>query len=193
VSDWEQLYQEGDTNWDKGEPSPGLVDWLAEQGSKEGGSVLVPGCGFGHDVRAWAHAGYEAVGYDVAPAAVKGGEGQTPDSLSNAAFRLGNFLEDEPFDTFDFIFEHTFFCAIDPARRGDYVAAVRRWLKPGGRLLAVHYFLPKDEDGPPFGVDREEILTRFSPYFELLTDWTPRSYPNRTDLERMFLWRKSLN
>jgi hypothetical protein len=30
MSDWEQRYQEGDVQWDKGEPSPGLVDWLAE-------------------------------------------------------------------------------------------------------------------------------------------------------------------
>ena len=50
--------------------------------------------------------------------------------------------------------------------------------------------LPKDEDGPPFGADREEILSRFSPHFELLSDWTPRSYPNRTGLEHMFLWKR---
>lgn len=190
MNDWEKLYQEGDTGWEKGEASPGLVDWLAEHGSKDSGSVLIPGCGFGHDVRAWAQAGYNALGYDLAPSAVAGAKQRTPKELDKADFHLGDFLEDEPFDTFDFIFEHTFFCAIDPVRRDDYVAAVLRWLQPGGQLLAVHYFLPKDEEGPPFGVDREEILSRFAPNFELIEDWTPRSYPNRTGLERMFLWRK---
>ncbi len=190
MSDWEERYQEGDVQWDKGEPSPGLVDWLEERGDQPGGKVIVPGCGFGHDVRAWAQAGFDAVGYDVAPAAVKGGEEQTPKSLPNATFRLGDFLDDEPADAFDFVFEHTFFCAIDHVRRPDHVAACLRWLKPKGQLLAVHYFLPKDEDGPPFGADREEILSRFSPHFELLSDWTPRSYPNRTGLERMFLWQR---
>ena len=63
------------------------------------------------------------------------------------------------------------------------------WLKPRGHYLAVNYFIP-DRDGPPFGVDREEIWTRFSPHFELVEEWTPRSYPNRTGLERMFLWRR---
>jgi methyl halide transferase len=190
MSDWEQRYQEGDVQWDKGEPSPGLVDWLAENAEHPTGKVIVPGCGFGHDARAWAEAGFEVVGYDLAPAAVKGAEEQTPESLANANFRLGDFLEDEPCDAFDYVFEHTFFCAIDPARRPDHVVACRNWLKPRGKLLAVHYMLPKDEEGPPFGTDREEIIERFSTNFQLLSDWTPRSYPHRTGLERMFLWER---
>ena len=104
MNDWEELYQEGDVGWEKGEPSPGLVDWLAEHGSKESGRVLVPGCGFGHDVRAWAQAGYDVMGYDLAPSAVAGSRERTPKDLDRATFRLGDFLEDEPFDTFDFIF-----------------------------------------------------------------------------------------
>ena len=192
MNDWEQLYLEGDTGWDKGAPSPGLVDWLAEHGERERdrNKVVVPGCGFGHDVRAWAKAGFACVGVDLAPSAVEGAETQTPGSLSNATFRLGNFLDDEPFNTFDFVFEHTFFCAIDPDRREDHVAACLRWLKPNGRLLAVHYMLPKDEDGPPFGTDREEVVNLFSPHFQLLLEQVPRSYSNRTGLERLFLWRK---
>ena len=35
----------------------------------------------------------------------KGGKEQTPDSLPNATFRLGDFLDDEPFDAFDFVFD----------------------------------------------------------------------------------------
>jgi methyl halide transferase len=51
---WEDLYQKGDTQWEKGEASPGLVDFLCERPDLPKGTVLVPGCGFGHDVRAWA-------------------------------------------------------------------------------------------------------------------------------------------
>jgi len=54
----------------------------------------------------------------------------------------------------------------------------------------VHYLIP-DQDGPPFGTTREEVLARFSPHFELLQEWVPRSYPNRTGLELMLWWRKS--
>jgi cyclopropane fatty-acyl-phospholipid synthase-like methyltransferase len=88
------------------------------------------------------------------------------------------------------LFEHTLFCAIDPSDRDAYVRALLRWLKPGGFFLAVHYMIP-DKDGPPFGTDRDEILTRFSPHFELIEEWIPRSYPNRIGLERMFWWRRT--
>ena len=57
-TDWEAHYQANDTPWDKGEPSPGLVDWLAAHPAVPRGTVLVPGCGMGHDVRAWAAAGW---------------------------------------------------------------------------------------------------------------------------------------
>jgi hypothetical protein len=64
-----------------------------------------------------------------------------------------------------------------------------RWVKPGGNFLAVNYFIP-DKEGPPFGTDRVEQVQRFARAFELLDEWVPRSYPNRTGLERMFWWRK---
>ena len=70
-----------------------------------------------------------------------------------------------------------------------YVRAASRWVKPGGQYLAVNYFIP-DKDGPPFGTTREELIERFSPHFELKADWVPRSYPNRTGLERVMRWRR---
>ena len=74
------------------------------------GRVLVPGCGFGHDVRAWVEAGFEAHGLDIAPSAVTGARAQTPAELSNASFVEGDFLNDDPEEPYDFLFEHTCFC-----------------------------------------------------------------------------------
>ncbi len=187
-TDWEECYQLGDTRWDKGEASPGLVDWLAQHPDEPKGTILIPGCGFGYDARVWSEAEHDATGVDLAPSAIRGSENRTKSTGLATQFNLGNFLDDEPFAQFDWIFEHTLFCAISPTRRADYVEAVRRWLKPGGQFLAVHYFIP-DTEGPPFGTNREEIIERFSPHFELISDWIPRSYPNRTNLERMFWWR----
>ena len=49
---WESHYQKGETPWDKGEASPGLLDFLQSHPDLMKGSVCIPGCGMGHDVRA---------------------------------------------------------------------------------------------------------------------------------------------
>lgn len=107
----------------------------------------------------------------------------------SAAFQLANFLRDKPPFRFDWLFEHTLFCAIEPSERDDYDRALLRWLKPRGQFLAVNYLIP-DKDGPPFGTTRDELWQRYSPHFELLKEWVPRSYPNRTGLELMLWWRR---
>lgn len=188
-TDWEAHYQSGDMPWEKGEPSPGLVDFVNGRPELPRGSVLVPGCGTGHDVRVWLRAGFQATGFDLAPSAIRLAMAATEAAGLPADFRLGNFLEEEPYKPFDYLFEHTLYCAINPARRDDYVAAVQRWLKPGGTYVAVNYLIP-DEEGPPFGTTRDEVVARFSKDFELLEDWVPRSYPNREGLELMSVWRK---
>ena len=189
-SDWESRYQSGDTHWDKGAPAPGLVDFLAGHPDLQKGTVCVPGCGTGHDARAWAEAGFAALGIDVAPTAVRLAVEKTKPTGLNARFRQADFLRAMPPARFDWLFEHTLFCAIPPDRRDDYVRAVLRWLKPGGSYLAINYFVVDDDDGPPFPTTREEQLARFAPHFELVADWVPRSYPNRIGRERMFWWRR---
>ncbi len=188
-TDWEARYQSGDMPWEKGAPSPGLVDFLAEHRDLTGETVCVPGCGTGHDAREWAQADFSVYGYDLAPSAIRLSIERTRAAGLHAEFQLVDFLREEPPFQFDWIFEHTLYCAIYPGERKQYVQAVRRWLKPGGRYLAVNYLIP-DHDGPPFGTTREELIERFAPHFSLLSEWVPRSYPNRTGLELMIWWRK---
>jgi len=188
-TNWEARYHANDMPWEKGEPSPGLTDFLAAHPELPRGTVCVPGCGTGHDVRAWARAGFEAEGLDLAPSAIRLSIEKTTTAVLSAQYRLADFLRDEPPRQFDWLFEHTLYCAISPSDRNDYVRAVVRWVKPAGQFLAVHYLIP-DKDGPPFGTTREEVLARFSPHFELVEEWVPRSYPNRTGLELMLWWRK---
>jgi len=107
-----------------------------------------------------------------------------------AEFQLTNFLESEPATPFDWMFEHTLYCAIQPARRDDYVRAVLRWLKPGGQFLAVHYMLRDQPDGPPHGCTQQELMERFLPHFSLKQGWVPRSLPNRAGLELMLWWQR---
>ena len=188
-TDWEARYQSHDMPWEKGEPSPGLVDFLACHPQLPRGTVLVPGCGSGHDARAWAAAGFTVTGCDIAPSAIALSREKTAAAGLKAEFVLGDFLTDAPACPFDWLFEHTLFCAIEPQRREEYVRAALRWLKPGGQYLAVNYLIP-DKDGPPYGTTRAELMDWFSPGFTLLEEWVPRSYPNRTGLELMLWWQK---
>ena len=192
VSDWEAEYQSGNPRWDKGSPSPGLVDFLASHPGLSGETVAVPGGGTGHDACAWARAGFRVYGYDIAPSAIRLSDERARNAGLDAQFRQGDFLRMAPPFLFDWLFEHTLFCAIQPRERKLYVQAVRDWVKPGGHYLAVNYMIVEDEVGPPFCTSCEEQIRLFSPWFELLENWVPRSYPNRTGRERMHWWRRKL-
>jgi SAM-dependent methyltransferase len=186
---WENRYQAQDMPWEKGAPSPGLVDFLAANPQLSRGTVAVPGCGTGHDALAWGGAGFDAYGFDLAPTATRLAAERARDAGVSARFQNLDFLRDAPPFQFDWIWEHTLFCAIQPADRNLYVEAVLRWLKPGGQYLAVNYLIP-DTDGPPFGTTRDELWERFSPHFNLTAEYVPRSYENRTGLELMMWWRR---
>jgi SAM-dependent methyltransferase len=189
-TDWEGHYREGRTPWDKGAPSPALREFLAVEPIF--GRILVPGCGLGHDVRALAAAHPEAwvVGLDIAPTAILAAkELGVPERVE---FREGDlFSAGEAWNqAFDWVWEHTCFCAISPELRDAYVAAVHTVLRPGGRLAGVFYLDPYDgehrpEHGrPPFGCGIEELKERFGPRFELDAGRVPaRAYPGREGRE----------
>lgn len=189
-TEWERCYQTGEMPWEKGLGAPGLAAFLDRHPDLVRGSVLVPGCGTGHDARAWARHGFAVQGLDIAPSAVRLATEKTREAGLSASFQEIDFLRASPGATFDWVFEHTLFCAIQPSERDLYVAAVCRWLKPGGQFLAIHYMLRESKEGPPFGCSQEELMERFSPHFELLAGWVPPSYPNRTGLELMLHWRR---
>ena len=186
-TDWEAQYQKGETPWDKGAPSPGLVDLLASEPVR--GRVLVPGCGFGYDVRALAATADEVVGLDIAPSAIEGAA-RFP-RVGNERYELGSLfdLPQHLRGTFDAVWEHTCFCAIDPSMRAPYVEAVAGALKSGGKLIAIFYLDPghdSPDEGPPFGVSVAELDALFSLYFELVREWLPTcAYPGREGREWM--------
>src|SRR2546421_3067621 len=146
-STWENRYQTADMPWEKGAPSPGLVDFLASHPELPRGTVCVPGCGTGHDARAWADAGFRAYGYDLAPSAIRHSIEKTTAAGLTAQFRLANFLHDAAPFPFGWVFEHTLFCGIQPNERNDYVRPVTRWLKLVGRGLAVSYLSSGEDVG----------------------------------------------
>ncbi len=166
--DWDEQYRIGETPWDKGEAAPPLVAWLREHPGSMTGAVLVPGCGTGHDVRAIATAEPDAqpVGLDLSLTAIAGCRAQP--AAGRERYVVGDLFDLPPElrGSCDWVWEHTCFCAIDPARRDDYIAAVAAALKPGGQLLGIFYLDPYRGDhqpggGPPHGCTLEELRQRF--------------------------------
>ncbi len=188
--DWNRRYIEGDTPWDKGDAHPALGIAMAR--SALSGRVLVPGCGTGHDVRALAAQGLDATGLDIAPLALEKARAHAP--VGREQYILGDlFALPAGFEnSFDGVFEHTCFCAIDPSRRADYVMAVASVLKPGGRLLAVFFLDPgNDGDGPPFGSTTQEIDKIFAPHFRLLDEYEDMpTFPEREGRELLRLFER---
>ena len=182
--DWEERYQRHDTPWDKGAAAPPLLDFLTRYPIL--GEVLVPGSGTGHDVRALAAqgAGAQVTGLDLSPSAIA--LAHSFPTASNIVYQEGDLfqLPSSWHGHFNWIVEHTCFCAIDPSRRGAYAGAIAEMLKPGGHYFAIFYLTPGAEEGPPFGVTREEIAELFDPKFALLEEWVPsRSFAGREGRE----------
>lgn len=128
---WNDLWKEGFVPWDKGFPSPALVDLLAERqdilpAKSERKKALVPGCGKGYDVLLLSSWGYDAYGLDVSEIALQGAK-QTQNEVGdqdiyktkegvqkgNVTWLSGDFfkseflqdVEGEP--TFDLIYDYT--------------------------------------------------------------------------------------
>ena len=190
--DWEACYRRGETPWEKGKPHPALVEFLRRVPLR--GRGLVPGCGHGHDVRALASGADEVIGIDIAPAAIEAASSYP--EVGGERYILGDLFDlPRPMrGSFDWVFEHTCFCAIPPARRADYARSVAGALKPGGDLLAIFYLDPgldPGETGPPFGVSVEELDEIFGPYFTLRGEWVPsETYTGRDGRELCRLLRR---
>ena len=192
--DWEAFYQADDTPWDKGRAHPALVEWLSR--NRLTGSILVPGSGPGHDVRALsADSGASVIGVDIAPSAKKRAECFPPvgrESYLTADFLSGSALAAGVFDA---VFEHTCFCAIPRDRRPDYARAVSKALKPGGLFLAIFYWNPSHggKDEPPFGCTMEEVDILFGQDFLLLDEKANiPTFEGRKCREILRLMRKTL-
>ncbi len=186
-TDWEERYRTGETPWDKGAPHPELVDFV--RAHPLDGVVLVPGCGYGFDVRAISRTENKVLGIDIAPSAIRGAE--TFPKVAHERYELADFFEIGSRENFDWIFEHTCFCAIDPSQRADYAAAARNALKGGGKLLAIFYLDPGSDVGPPFGVTIAELDTLFGKSFDVLDEWVPgRTFPGREGRELLRILQK---
>ncbi|KAH6856021.1 S-adenosyl-L-methionine-dependent methyltransferase [Chaetomium sp. MPI-CAGE-AT-0009] len=96
---WSELWESGQSDlWDRGMPSPALIDFIASRPSiidqLGGGSrprALVPGCGRGYDVVMLALHGFDTVGLETAQKAVDSAKTYAEAELSRpSAYNFAN-------------------------------------------------------------------------------------------------------
>ena len=171
---WEGLYARGADGWELGRPAPPLVDFIASTPPPRG-RVAVPGCGRGHDARFLARHGYEVTAFDFSPAIVEVARKLAADEGVGITIEQRDIFGAgaDYAHAFDGVWEYTCYCAIDPRRRDEYVAALATIVKPGGWLLACFFPLRTVSAGPPFPVARAEIKRRLARHFRIAREFAP--------------------
>ena len=190
---WENLYRRRGDGWELGAPAPELVTFV-EASPPPRGRVAVPGCGRGHDARYLARVGYEAIGFDFARDAIDQARALEARARTGARFEQRDIftLARDYANAFDGVWEYTCFCAIDPARRPEYVRTLARTLRAGGWFLACFYPIRPPGGGPPFPVSRAEIRRLFAPAFRFERAGPPgRPVQRRSAQEWMVFARKA--
>ena len=95
-------------------------------------------------------------------------------------------------NTFDLILEQTFFCALEPSLRKEYVKKMYKLLKPNGKLVGLLFKIPLNTDKPPFGGNKLEYLFLFKEKFKIESmEVAYNSIPQRAGNELFFMLSKN--
>jgi len=166
---WNKRYLQDDTPWDHGGVPEDLKTFLKKKG--KGAKVLIPGCGTGYEIKAFAEAGYEVTAIDFAPFAVERARRLVGPALADRVILGDFFLYDFPGESFDLIYERGFVCAFPPEKRQAYRDRAAQLLKYRGLLLGYYYYnKPSLLEGPPYGFAWGTADELFSRYFLLVKD-----------------------
>jgi methyl halide transferase len=159
---WNNQYEAHTTGWDLGEVPPPLKAYIDQLASKNL-RILIPGCGNTYEAEYLLQQGFTDVTViDIAPALVA----QLKEKFkgnSNIKIILGDFFQHE--GEYDLILEQTFFCALNPPLRKDYVAKMNELLAENGKLVGVLFDREFEQQGPPFGGCKCQYESMFEKYF----------------------------
>ncbi|WP_020527942.1 methyltransferase domain-containing protein [Flexithrix dorotheae] len=162
---WENKYKNNNTGWDLGEISTPLKCYFDQIKAKDL-KILIPGAGNAYEAKYLFNEGFNHVTVlDIAKAPIDNLFRSCP-KFPKSHVHQGDFFEFEE-NGFDLIIEQTFFCALNPKLRENYIYKMKELLKPGGKLVGVLFNIPLYEDHPPFGGNREDYLPLFKNAFKI--------------------------
>lgn len=178
---WNNKYKNNKIGWDLGEVSPPLKAYFDQLENKDL-KILIPGGGNSHEAEYLFNHGFKNVFVvDISIIALANIKKRVP------GFPISQLIHTNFFDveeTFDLVIEQTFFCAINPELRVKYAEKMHSTLKNNSKLVGLMFDAKLNKDHPPFGGNKKEYLSYFSPYFKIdIFEKCYNSYPNRQDME----------
>lgn len=174
---WDTRYASGQTPWDFNGVPVDLQAYLKKKtkGTASTGSgrgrVLIPGCGSGYEITAFAEAGFDVTAIDMSRVAVTQAREKLSPALAKCVIEGDFFTYEFQPESFDFIYERAFLCAFPPNLRVAYRDRVASLLKRGGDLIGYFYYKAPDlKAGPPYGFAWGASDELFGRHFILLKD-----------------------
>jgi SAM-dependent methyltransferase len=159
---WNNRYETNDFGWDLGEVSEPLAKYIEQLNNKDL-KILIPGAGNSYEAELLFNLGFKNVYVlDFAEYPLQNIKKRLPDFPRNHLIQQ-DFFEHQ--GQYDLIIEQTFFCAINPNLREEYVKHMKSLLKPNGKLVGLLFNDILNKDKPPFGGNKEEYEKLF---FEML-------------------------
>lgn len=182
---WDERYAARRMSWDCAGVPRDAQAFIAHEPP---GRVVIPGCGSGYDVAAFAAAGWDVTGVEFSAAAIEYAR-----SVVGAAadrIRRDDFFTAELGGPFDVVYERAFLCALPPDRWEDYATRVQQLLRGGGRWVG-YFFYGEDDEPPPYPLTPQRARDLLGRQFALEEDRAVSdSLPVYAGGERWQIWRK---
>ena len=160
---WDVRYAARETPWDFHGVPAALKEFLE---TSQPGSVLIPGCGSGYEVRAFDEAGWKVTAIDFSSVAVERARSELG-ALASSVVPGDFFTHDFGTQQFDVIYERTFLCALLPSLWPAYVKRMTQLLRPGGKLVGI-FLYDEENDPPPYPLSPEKARELFKEKFSLV-------------------------
>ena len=185
---WEDRYSNNETGWDVGKITTPLKEYI-DQIEDKSIKILIPGAGNSYEFEYLINNGFENIYVlDFAQSPLDNIKKRIPNCNATQLLK-SDFFEHE--GSYDLILEQTFFCALDPSLRKEYVQKMQSLLNPNGKLVGLLFQFSLTEVGPPFGASKEEYELLFTNDFEIkLLETANNSIKARQGNELFFIFIK---
>jgi hypothetical protein len=161
---WTERYAHNQIGWDIGHISTPLKEYF-DQLTDRNLRILIPGAGNAYEAEYLWSLGFENVHVvDLSALPLQNIKERIPAFPSSQLIHADFFAHHAEYDL---IVEQTFFCALNPALRSQYVKKMATLLAPEGKLVGLMFKIPLHTDRPPFGGNEVEYRNLFEAHLKI--------------------------